>query len=96
MFRGFQPLHQGKFVHSVDEMCTTSNNYVYIFKSGGVIYIYIYIYIYDIKSRYDIKSQVVLAPNFKAHVSRPLYSDPAFPGCRLVDLTEIRGGKHVF
>ena len=88
MFRGFQPLHQGKFVHSVDEMCTTSNNYVYIFKSGGYIYIYIYIY--------DIKSQVVLAPNFKAHVSRPLYSDPAFPGCRLVDLTEIRGGKHVF
>ena len=41
-------------------------------------------------------AQVLLPPNFKAVVARTLYSDPAHPGCRFVDLAESRSAEHVF
>ncbi len=38
-----------------------------------------------------VGEQVLLAPNFKAMVSRSCYADPAQPDCRFVDLTEVTG-----
>ncbi len=43
-----------------------------------------------------LPAQVLLLPNFKAVVARSLYSDPAYPGCRFVDLAEFRSVEHVF
>ena len=43
-----------------------------------------------------VPMQVVLAPNFKAMVSRSLYEDPAYPDCRFVDLAELSEVRHIF
>jgi hypothetical protein len=39
---------------------------------------------------------VLFAPNFKCSVFRSLYSDPAHPGCRFVDLAETSTKEHIF
>jgi hypothetical protein len=43
-----------------------------------------------------LRTQVFLAPNFKAVVSRPPYADPAHPGFVFVDLVESRAKSYVF
>jgi len=47
-------------------------------------------------SSYPDEEEVLFAPNFKAQVARSLYSDPAHPDCRFVDLAESRAQQHVF
>jgi len=47
-------------------------------------------------SSFPEEEEVLFAPNFKAQVSRSLYSDPAYPHIRFIDLAESRARRHVF